>query len=88
MDEIDKTNLTDQTKNRLNKITTVEKYFIKEIYQRKLCSKKLSKHVSAFDYIDIVLNATSGAVSFILFTSVVGPPVGVASASFTLFFFL
>ena len=88
MDEIDKTNLTDQTKNRLNKITKVEKYFIKEIYQRKLCSKKLSKHVSAFDYIDIVLNATSGAVSFILFTSVVGPPVGVASASFTLFFSL
>ena len=88
MDEIDKTNLTDQTKNRLNKITKVEKYSIEEIYQRKLCSKKLSKHVSAFDYIDIVLNGTSGAVSFILFTSVVGPPVGVASASFTLFFSL
>ena len=88
MDEIDKTNLTDQTKNRLNKITKVEKYSIEEIYRRKLCSKKLSKHVSAFDYIDIVLNGTSGAVSFILFTSVVGPPVGVASASFTLFFSL
>ena len=39
MDEIDKTNLTDQTKIRLNKITEIENYFHQEINQRKLCSK-------------------------------------------------
>ena len=89
--EIDKTNLTDQTKIRLDKITEIENYFHQEINQRKLCSKKLSKYVAAFDYIGkilIVLGATSGGVSIISFTSVVGAPAGIASASFTLTFSL
>ena len=51
MNEIDKTNLTDQTKFRLNEITKFENYFNQEINQRKICSKKLSKYVAAFDYI-------------------------------------
>ena len=62
---------------------------IKEINQRKSCSKKLSKYVATFDYIHkilIVLSATSGGVSIISFTSVAGAPVGIASASFTLVF--
>ena len=91
MDEIDKTNLTDETKIRLNKITEIENYFHQEINQRKLCSKKLSKYVTAFDYIDkvlIPLSATRGGVSIISFTSVVGAPVAIASASFTLIFSL
>ena len=78
MDEIDKTNLTDQTKIRLNKITEIENYFIEEINQRKLCTKKLSKYVTTFDYIDKVLfalSATCGGVSMISFASVVGAPV-------------
>ena len=47
--------------------------------------------MAVFDYIDqalIVLSATSGEVSIILFTSIVGAPVGIASASLTLFFSL
>ena len=36
----------------------------------------------------IVLSATTGGVSIISFTSVVGAPVGIASASFTLIFSL
>ena len=89
--KIDETNLTKLTKIRLNKITEIEKYFHEEINQRKSCSKKLSKYVAAFDYIDkvlIVLSATSGGVSIISFTSIVGAPVGIASASLTLFFSL
>ena len=39
MNEIDKTNLTDQTKYRLNQITKIENYFNSEINQRKRCSK-------------------------------------------------
>ena len=57
----------------------------------KSCSKKLSKYVAIFDYIDqalIVLGATSGGVSIISFTSIVGAPVGIASASLTLIFSL
>ena len=88
---IDKTKLTEQTKIRLDKITEIESYFHQEINQRKLCSKKFSKYVVALDYIDkilIVLGATSGGVSIISFTSVVGTPVGIVSASFTLIFSL
>ena len=89
MNEIDKTNLTDQTKFRLNEISKIKNYFNQEIYHRTFCRKKLSKYVAAFDYIDkvlIALSATSDAVSIISFTSVVGAPAGIASASFTLIF--
>ena len=88
---IDKTKLTEETKFRLDEISKIENYFNEEINQRKSCSKKLSKYVAAFDYIDkvlIVLGATSGGVSIISFTSVAGAPVGIASASFTLIFSL
>ena len=49
--EIDKTNLTDQTEYRLSEVAKIGNYFIKKINQRKMCSKKLSKYVAAFDYI-------------------------------------
>ena len=54
-------------------------------------SKKLSKYIAAFDYIDktlIVLYATSRGISIISFTSVIGVPAGIASASFALVFSL
>ena len=91
LEAIDKTDLSEQTKFRLDEISKIENYFIEEINQRKSCSKKLSKYVAAFDYIDkilIVLSATSGGVSICPFTSVVGASVGIASASFTLIFCL
>ena len=88
---IGKIKLTEQTKIRQYKITEIENYFHQKINQRKLCSKKLSKYVTAFDYTDtilVVLGATSGRVYITLFTSVVGASIGIASASFTSFFFL
>ena len=91
MNEIDKINLSDQTKFRLDEIRKIENYFNSKINQRKLCSKKLSKYVSAFDYIDkilIVLNATTGGVCIISHATVVGAPVGIASAGFTIVFSL
>ena len=63
----------------------------KILIKDKSCSKILSKYVALFDYIDqalIVLSAASGGVSIISFTSIVGAPVGIASASFTLIFSL
>ena len=83
--------MSEQTKFRLSEIIGIENYFHQEINQRKSCSKKLNKYVTAFDYIDkvlIVLSATSGGVSIISFTSIIGAPVGIASASFTLIFSL
>ena len=88
---IDKTDLSEQTKFRLDKISKIENYFMEEINQRKSCSQKLNKYVTTFDYIDktlIVLSATTGGVSIISFTSIIGAPVGIASASFTLIFSL
>ena len=88
---IDKTDLSEQTKFRLDEISKIENYFIEEINQRKSCSKKLNKYVAVFDYIDqalIVFSAISGRVSIISFTIIVGAPVEIASASLTLFFSL
>ena len=91
IEAIDKTILSEQTKFRLSEIIGIENYFHQEINQRKSCSKKLNKYVTAFDYIDkilIVLSATTSCVSIISFTSIVGAPDGIASASFTLIFSL
>ena len=91
LETIDKTVLSEQTKFRLSEIIGIENYFYQEINQRKSCSKKLNKYVTTFDYIDkilIVLSATSSGVSIISFTSLVGSPVGIASARLTLIFSL
>ena len=89
MNEINKLNLSEKTKFWVSEIIRIENYFHPEISQRKSFSKKLSKYATAFDYIDnvlVVLSATSGGVSIISFTSIVGAPVGIASAIFTLIF--
>ena len=88
---IGKTDLSEQTKFWLDEISKIEYYFIEEINQRKWCSQKLNKYVTTFDYIDqilIVLSATTGGVSIISFTSIIGAPAGMASAIFTLIFSL
>ena len=86
---IGKINLTEQTKFRLSEIIGIENYFYQEINERKSYIKKLNKYITIFDYIDkilIILNATSGGVSIISFTTIAGVPVGIVSASFTLIF--
>ena len=91
MDEINKLNLSQQTKFRLDEMSKTEKYFIEEINQRKSYSQKLKKYITAFDYMDkilVVLSATTGGVSIMSFSSVIGAPAGIASASFTLIFSL
>ena len=88
---VDRTDLSEETKFRLDEISKIESHFIEEINQRKSCSKKLRKYVAVFDYIDqalIFLNATNGGVSIISFTSTFGAPVGIANASLSLFFSL
>ena len=79
--------LNDQAKFKSNKINKKEDYFNSEIQGRKA----ISKYIATFDYIDktlIVLSETSGGTSIISFTSVIGIPAGIASASFTLVFSL
>ena len=91
MDEINETNLSEKTKFRISQIMGIEDYFHQELNQKKSCSKKLSKYVAAFDYIDkvlIALSVTSSGTCIILSASVVGASVGIASASFSLIFSL
>ena len=75
----------------INGINKTKDYFNWEIQERKTTSKKLSKYIATFENFDktlIVLSATSVGVSIISFASVIGVPVGIASASFTLVFSL
>ena len=83
--------MSDQTKFRLYEIKKKENYFINEINETKSCSKKLNKYVTISDYmykILIILSVTTGGVSIISFTSVIGAPVGIASTNVTLIFSL
>ena len=88
IEAIDRTDLSEPRKFRLDEVSKIENYFHEEINQRKSCSKKLSKYVAAFDYIDKILIVLSSGVCIISSASVVGAPVGIASASFTLIFSL
>ena len=91
MHEIDKTKLTDQTKFRLYEIEKNQNHCINDINERESYSKKLSKYFTTFDYTDkilIILSATTGGISIISFTTTIGAPVRIASASFTLIFSL
>ena len=66
-------------------------YFIKRLIEQNHAVKKLNKYVTTFDYIDkilIILSATSSGVSIISFASIIGAPVGIATASLTLIFSL
>ena len=69
---------------RLNKINEIKDYFITEIRERELMSKRLSKYITSFDYFDkslIVLSVTTGSISIASFVTVIGAPVGMMSAS-------
>ena len=81
----------DQQQFRVNKTNEIKDYFIEEIKERELMSKRLSKYITSFVYIDkslIVLSATSGSISMASFATVTGTPVGKASASFSVAFSL
>ena len=46
------TPLNDQQQFRLNKINEIKYYFVAEIKERELMSKRLSKYIASFDYFD------------------------------------
>ena len=52
-------------------------------------SKRLNKYIAFFDYFGrslIVLSVTTGSISIASFPTVIGAPVGIVSASFSLAF--
>ena len=82
-------NLSDDQQFRLNKINEIRDYFVVEIKERESMSKRLSKCIAFFDYFDkslIVLSVTTGSISIASFATVIGAPIGIISASFSLAF--
>ena len=81
--------LSDQQQFRLNKINRIKSYFVTAIKERELMSKRLSKYIASFDYYDkslIGFSVTTGSISIASFPNVIGAPVRMVSASFSLAF--
>ena len=77
-------NSNDQQQFRLHKINEIKDYFVAEI---NYWAKGLAN--CFFGYLDrslIVLSATSSSISITSFATVIGAPVVIASASFSLEF--
>ena len=65
--------LSNHQQFRLNKINEIKNYFVADIKQRELMSKKLSNYIVSFDYFDksiIVLSVITGSISIALFATV------------------
>ena len=71
----------DHQQFRLNQINEIKDYFITEIKERELMSKRKVKSL-------IVLSAIRGSISIGSFATVIGIPVGIANASLSLAFSL
>ena len=83
--------LSDQQHFRLNKINEIKDYFVAEIKEGELMSKRFSKYIAFCDYFDkslIVLSVTSGSISIASFATVIGTPIGIARAGLSLTFSL
>ena len=79
--------LSNEQQFRLNKINKIIDYFVAEIKERELMSKRLSKYIASFDQFDkslIVLSVTTGSNSVASFATVTEVPVGMVSAGFSL----
>ena len=66
---------------RLNKINKIKDYFIDEIRERQLMSKRLSKYI---DKSLIFISSTTGSISIAPFATVIGAPLGMMSISSSL----
>ena len=87
---VETSNLNNQ-QFRLNKINEIKDYFISEIKEKEIMSKKIIKYIASFDYFDeslIVLYATSGSIPIALFATVIRTSVEIATTIVSLTFSL
>ena len=81
--------LKDQEHFRLNKMNEIKDYFVAEIKERELMSKRLRKYIASFDYFSIsliVLSVITGSISIASYATAIGAPVAITSVSFSLTF--
>ena len=80
-------NTSNDQQFRLNEINEIKDYFIAEIRERELMSKRPSKYIASFDYFDkslIDLSVANASISIASFATVIGAPAGIMSASCSL----
>ena len=83
------TPLNDQEQFRIKSPSEIKNYFIAEIKERELMSKRLSIYIASFEYFDkslIALSVVTGSISVSSFATLIGAPVGMMSASCSLTF--
>ena len=76
-------------KKKLNEINKVSDYFIDEIKEKELMNQRPSKYITSFDYSDnslIALSVITSSIYIPSFATVIGAPIGITSASFSLAF--
>ena len=74
---------------RLSKINEIKDYFVAEIKEREVMSKRRSKYIASFDYFDkslIILYVATGSISIASIATVIETPVGMMRASCSLAF--
>ena len=80
--------LSNQQQLRLNKTNEI-KYFVAEIKERELMSKRLTEIMASFEYFDmslIVSSVTTSSISIASFATVTGAPVGIMVRGLVLHF--
>ena len=88
---VERSSAEQSTTIMLNQINEIKDYFVAEIKERESMSKRLSKYIASFDNFHkslIVLSVTTGSISVASFATIIGAPVGMASASFSLAFLI
>ena len=68
-------NTSSKQQLKLNKINEIKDYFIAEIKERELMSKRLSKYITSFEYFDkslIIFYVATASISIALFATVIG----------------
>ena len=77
-------NLNDEQQFKLNKINEIKDYFIVEIKERELMSKRHSKYIVSFDYFDksLFFFYLQQVIIFLLhYLQPIGSPVVIVSAN-------
>ena len=71
------------------KVNEIKDYFFAEIKDRELMNKRLTKYIASVDYFDrslLVLSVTTSSISIASFATVIGAPVRIVSANFSIAF--
>ena len=79
--------ISDDQQFRLDKINEIRYYFLAEIKERELMSKRRSKYIAFFYHFDkslIISLVITGSISILSFAIVIGAPAGIINACFGL----